>query len=134
MRVPFGSLPDTILETILGAFGVPLGSLGASLWEKMGFGKASKKWSEKQECEKSRDSLRRTRFVPINHHSSSLLGPFWEPCGTSLDHFDHFESMFLCDSLIAHHFVLRTSGTVADYYHLYYYWVWGMDIRSLQIA
>ena len=50
MRMPFGSLPDTILETILGAFGVPLGSLGASLWEKMGFGKASKKWSEKRVC------------------------------------------------------------------------------------
>ena len=77
MRVPFGSLPDTILETILGAFGVPLGSLGASLWEKMGFGKASKKWSEKQECEEIRASLRGTPFVPIKKHSSSLVGHPW---------------------------------------------------------
>ena len=82
--MPFGSLPDTILETILGAFGVPLGSLGASLWEQMGFGKASKKWSDKQECEEIRASLRRTPFVPINNHSSSLLGALWELCGTFL--------------------------------------------------
>ena len=53
--MPFGSLPDTILETILGAFGMPLGSLGASLWEKMGFGKASKKWSEKRVCGEFRE-------------------------------------------------------------------------------
>ena len=66
MRVPFGSLPDTILETILGAFGVPLGSLGESLWEKRESGKASKKWNEQQECEKIRLSLRGTPFVPIN--------------------------------------------------------------------
>ena len=99
MRVPFGSLPDTILETILGAFGVPLGSLGASLWEKMGFGKASKKWSEKQECDKvreslggTRESLGGTRFVPINHHSSSLLGSFLAQCGR-LDYY--FASMLL---------------------------------------
>ena len=73
MRVPFGSLPDTILETILGAFGVPLGSLGASLWEKMGFGKASKKWSEKQECGEFRYTLEMTPFVPIKNHFSSLV-------------------------------------------------------------
>ena len=112
--MPFGSLPDTILETILGAFGVPLGSLGASLWEKMGFGKASKKWSEKRVC---KEFGARPGSSLITNHSSSLggsRGPFLEPCGTSLDHFDHFESMFLCGSLIAHHFVLRTSGTVAD--------------------
>ena len=78
MRVPFGSLPDTILETILGAFGVPLGSLGASLCEKMGFGKASKKWSEKRVCKEIRVTLGNPEpgrgnpgFVPINNHSSS---------------------------------------------------------------
>ena len=43
MRMPFGSLPDTILETILGAFGVSLGSLGALNWEKGAFQNGSKK-------------------------------------------------------------------------------------------
>ena len=43
IRVPFGSLPDTILETILGAFGVSLGSLGAPNWEKGAFQNGSKK-------------------------------------------------------------------------------------------
>ena len=47
MRVPFGSLPDTILETILGAFGVSLGSLGAPNWEKGASQNGSKKWLKK---------------------------------------------------------------------------------------
>ena len=105
MRVPFGSLPDTILETILGAFGVPLGSLGASLWEKMGFGKASKKWSEKQECGEVRGNSRKPGSDPVRPYKPSFLEPsgtFWEPCGTSLDHFDHFESMFLCITASLH--------------------------------
>ena len=38
-----GTLRGTLLGSILEDFGFPLGSHGASLWEKMGFGKASKK-------------------------------------------------------------------------------------------
>ena len=58
---------------------------------------------------------------PVRPYKEAFLEPggtsldLLEPCGTSLDHFDHFESMFLCGSLIAHHFVPRTSGTVADF-------------------
>ena len=43
MEVPFGSLPDTVLGSILGAFGVPLGSLGRSNWGK----RSVSKWIEK---------------------------------------------------------------------------------------
>ena len=105
MRVPFGSLPDTILETILGAFGVPLASLGESLWEKRESGKASKKWSEKQECGKIREGLGGTPFVPINNHSSSLVGHSLPNVGVLLAYF-----ATILDSIIALHFVLRILG------------------------
>ena len=43
LEMRFGTLRGTLLSSILEGFGVPLGSLGASLWEKRGSGKASKK-------------------------------------------------------------------------------------------
>ena len=43
LEVRFGTLRDTLLGSILKDFGVTLGSLGASLWEKSGSRKASKK-------------------------------------------------------------------------------------------
>ena len=72
-EVRSGTLRGTLLGSILERFGVTLGSLGASLWEKMGFGKASKKWSEKQECGEFRYTLEMTPFVPIKNHFSSLV-------------------------------------------------------------
>ena len=43
LELRFGTLRGTLLSSILERFGVPLGSLGASLWEKRGSRKASKK-------------------------------------------------------------------------------------------
>ena len=42
-RVPFGTLENTFLDTLLGAFGVSLGCLQMPLWEKRGSRKASQK-------------------------------------------------------------------------------------------
>ena len=43
LEMPFGILQGTLLSSILEGFGVPLGSLGASLWEKRGSRKGSNK-------------------------------------------------------------------------------------------
>ena len=43
LEMRFGALRGTLLGSILEGFGVPLGSLGASLWEKWGSRKGSKK-------------------------------------------------------------------------------------------
>ena len=82
MEVLCGSLRDTNLGSILGAFGVPLGSLGASLWEKMGFGKASKKWSEKRVCKEFREFGGKWGKAPVRPYKPSFL----EPSGSFVGH------------------------------------------------
>ena len=68
MRVPFGSLPDTILETILGGFWGPFGEPWGVTLGKKGVQKGIQKMMQKTGL---RVIWGETRFVPINNHSSS---------------------------------------------------------------
>ena len=73
MRVPLGSLPDTISETILGAFGLPLGSLRESLWAQKGIRRGIQKMERKT----------RVRGIPGNPGSDPVCPykeSFLEPC------------------------------------------------------
>ena len=83
LEMRFGTLWGTLLGSILEDFGVPLGSHGASLWEKRG-SRLKCIWNlGKPVCGELREILGDPRLVPINHHSSSLLGAFLEPSGRS---------------------------------------------------
>ena len=104
MRVPLGSLPDTISETILGAFGLPLGSLRESLWAQKGIRRGIQKMERKTGV----------RGIPSNPGSDPVCPykeSFLEPC--NLVKTPSWEPRTLdprLDGLIALHFVLRSLG------------------------
>ena len=69
MEVPCGSLQDANLKSILDASGVPLGSLGASYWEKGAFQNGSKKWLEKRSRREFRGTMRMTPGAPVDPYN-----------------------------------------------------------------
>ena len=97
-EVHFGTRRRTLLGSILEGFGVPLGSLGASLWEKKGVRTGVRKMMQKTGLRGNPGNPERD---PVRPYKQTFL----EPCGTSLDHFDHFESMLL-DTMYNKYYVL----------------------------
>ena len=104
-EVPFGWLRDNNLGSMLGAFGIPLGSLGAANRGKKGFSKKVQKmaWNEGGCLMQALQLM--PRGIPINNHFSSPR--------SSRGRLDCCLFNRRPQPL---HFVLRTSGTVADTY------------------
>ena len=108
--MPFRSLPDTISETILEAFGLPLGSLGEPLWRKKRIRRGIQKMERKT-------GVRGIPSNPGNDPVCPYKESFLEPC--NLVKTPSWEPGTLdprLGGLIALHFVLRSLGHGGGFY------------------